>query len=106
MYNAARARAGLGPLPVPADAHIDVLLYTPDDHVTETSIRNIAFKRGNVWLTPRAKSGCLPGVVRQLLLSEGRIIEGDISRSELQADEVVLTFNAVEGCYLARLAFL
>lgn len=105
-YDAARARAGLTPLPTPDTAHVDVLLYAPDGLVTETSIRNVAFKRGDAWITPRAGSGCLAGVVRRLLLDEGRIVEGDIYRSELQADEVIMTFNSVEGCHLARLASL
>lgn len=103
VYNTARARAGLTPLPTPSDAHIDVLLYTPDGLITETSIRNVAFMRGGVWVTPCAESGCLPGVVRRLLLEEGRVVEGDIRKDEIQQDEVVLTFNGVEGCCLARL---
>ena len=106
VYSAARARAGLSPLPTPADAHIDVLLYSPDGLVSETSIRNVAFKRGGVWITPRADSGCLPGVTRRLLLEEGRIFEGDVCKDDLERDKVVLTFNGVEGCCVARLAFL
>lgn len=106
MYNASRARAGLTPLPLLADAHKDVLLYTADGLVTETSIRNIAFRRRDKWITPSTPSGCLPGVVRRVMLEEGRLIEGDVRVGELRHDETVLTMNGVEGCALARLAFL
>ena len=104
IYNAARARVGLTPLPQPSDAHIDVLLHNPDGLVTETSIRNVAFRRGDQWVTPRSDSGCLPGVVRRVLLEEGRVVEGDIRTEELCVDETVLTFNGVEGCCFGRLA--
>ena len=106
MYIASRERVGLAPLPQPTDAHMDVLLYTPEGLVTETSIRNIAFRRGDKWVTPRTQSGCLPGVVRRLMLEEGLLIEGDIRKEELVRDEIVLTMNGVEGCSLGRLAFL
>jgi 4-amino-4-deoxychorismate lyase len=106
MYNASRARAGLTSLPLPSDAHKDVLLYTAEGVVTETSIRNVAFRRGDKWITPSTQSGCLPGVVRRLMLEEGRLIEGDIRVEELRHDEMVLTMNSVEGCSLGRLAFL
>lgn len=106
VYNAARARAGLTPLPRPSDANIDVLLYNLDGLLMETSIRNIAFRRGDQWVTPRLESGCLPGVFRRVLLEEGRLVEGDIRREELRLDEPVLTFNGVEGCCLGRVAFL
>lgn len=105
-YNAARARAGLSPLPKPSDAHIDVLLYSPDGFVSETSIRNVAVRRGEKWITPHVQSGSLPGVVRRLMLEEGLIEEGAIRKEELRRDEVVLTMNSVEGCCLGRIACL
>ena len=106
MYNAARARAGLRPLPRISDAHLDVLLYTPEGLLTETSVRNIAFLRRDQWVTPKLESGCLPGVLRRVLLEEGRLVEGVVRRDELHLDETVLTFNGVEGCCLGRIAFL
>ena len=106
MYNAARARAGLTPLPRPDDAHLDVLLFNPQGLLAETSIRNIAFRRGNQWVTPKLESGCLSGVFRRVLLEEGRLVEGVVRGDELRLDETVLTFNGVEGCCLGRIAFL
>ena len=85
---------------------MDVLLYNSNGFITETSIRNVAFRRGNQWITPRSESGCLPGVSRRVLLEEGTIVEGDIRREELCLNETILTFNSVEGCCLGRLALL
>ncbi|KIP11680.1 hypothetical protein PHLGIDRAFT_82934, partial [Phlebiopsis gigantea 11061_1 CR5-6] len=82
---------------------MDVLLYNADGIATETSIRNVAFRRGGQWVTPGSDSGCLPGVVRRALLEEGQIVEGDVRKEELCVDETVLTFNGVEGCCLGRL---
>ncbi|KAJ7651680.1 hypothetical protein DFH06DRAFT_551033 [Mycena polygramma] len=42
VYNAARSRVGLPPLP---SADADVLLYNPDEHITEASVSNVAFYR-------------------------------------------------------------
>lgn len=106
MYNAARARFKLGPLPTPADANTDVLLHNPNGLVTETSIRNIAFRRGDRWVTPRTHSGCLPGVMRRLMLEDGRFVEGDIHLEDICPGETVLTTNGMEGCYMGRIAFL
>ncbi|KAH9837269.1 aminotransferase class IV-domain-containing protein [Rhodofomes roseus] len=107
MYNAARDRAGLPPLPT--DVYADVLLYTPTGEIMETSIRNIAFLRRSPpqWITPRAEVGCLPGVMRRWLLDQGKIVEA--AESELRHDgivngEFVMTFNGVEGCRFGRIS--
>ncbi|TCD64312.1 hypothetical protein EIP91_004259 [Steccherinum ochraceum] len=105
-YNAARARVGLAPAPTPEDAHIDVLLFTPDHQLTETSIRNVAFKRNGVWMTPNAATGCLPGVVRRYMVEQGRWIEakeGELRLEDVREGEVVTTANGVEGCCMARI---
>ncbi|OCH89567.1 hypothetical protein OBBRIDRAFT_835733 [Obba rivulosa] len=108
QYNAARERLKLPPLGTPSNA--DVLLYNTAGELTETSIRNIAFLRGSPpkWVTPRAETGCLPGVMRRWLLEQGRVIEakgGELMRDDLVDGEYVLTFNGVEGCRLGRIAF-
>lgn len=107
QYTAARDRLKLPPLATPSDA--DVLLYNPLGSLTETSIRNIAFLRGSPprWVTPRAETGCLSGVMRRWLLEQGRVIEaqeGELLKGDLVDGEYVLTFNGVEGCRLGRIA--
>ncbi|KAK7695014.1 hypothetical protein QCA50_002202 [Cerrena zonata] len=105
-YDSARARANLQPLATPEGRSIDVILYTPAGHLSETSIRNLALKRNNQWWTPNARSaGCLPGIMRRVLLEQGywtEVGEGDLHKDHLVDGEIVMTANAVEGCRLAR----
>jgi 4-amino-4-deoxychorismate lyase len=108
QYDAARKRTGVPPLGVvPASsAPNDVLLYNEAGSVTETTIRNVAFFRDRRWVTPHADTGCLVGVVRRHLLHQGLVDEADNASALLangvQSDEVILLFNAVEGCRLGR----
>ncbi|KAJ7459184.1 aminotransferase [Mycena galericulata] len=104
VYNAARARVGLPPLPTD-DA--DVILYNPQLHVTESSVSNVAFYHADVWVTPPLASGCLPGVLRRWLLQHKRIreaAEGELTKAQLLPGDWVLLFNSVRGCRLGRIA--
>jgi 4-amino-4-deoxychorismate lyase len=105
-YDAARARLNIPPLgsalPIGQNPS-DVLLRNTDNQVTETSIRNIAFYRANHWVTPSSVTGCLPGITRRLLLDQALVIEGDLYSDDVNRDEIVLLFNAVEGCRLGRI---
>lgn len=103
-YAAARQRVKLGPIPTSSDSHIDVVLYTPDGQLTETSLRNISFKRNGVWVTPIASSsGCLPGTIRRLLMDQGKLVEGEIKKEDVVDGELVMTSNSAEGCVLGRI---
>lgn len=42
----------------------DVLLWTPDGQVTESTLANVVVRMGSEWVTPRASIGLLPGVLR------------------------------------------
>ena len=70
----------------------------------ETSIRNIAFRRGGQWVTPSAADGCLPGVMRRLMLEQGRFVEGEVHIAKVVPGEIVLTVNSVEGCCMGMIA--
>ncbi|KAF7337478.1 hypothetical protein MSAN_02220800 [Mycena sanguinolenta] len=103
VYNAARARAGLPALPSP-DA--DVLLYNPSEHITETSVSNVAFYRSHRWVTPPLSAGCLAGVTRRWLLQHKRIFEaepGELTKASMRPGDWVLLFNSVHGCRLGRI---
>ncbi|KAF7303156.1 hypothetical protein MKEN_01279300 [Mycena kentingensis (nom. inval.)] len=104
IYNAARARVGLPP---GAGGDYEVLLYNSEEHITESSIFNVAFFRSGQWVTPPVEEGCLPGVVRGWLLRNKRIREakvGEITKSQMNPGDWVLLFNSVAGCVLARIA--
>ncbi|KAI8977271.1 aminotransferase [Mycotypha africana] len=68
----------------------DVILWNKNNHITETSIANIAVRskdgQGNmVWKTPKLSCGLLPGVFRTSLLLSQRepLIEDIITVNEL-----------------------
>ncbi|KAI0004182.1 aminotransferase [Russula compacta] len=103
-YAEARARFGLPKVGGPADA--DVLLWNTNGMVTETSVRNLAFFRRGRWVTPHDSTGCLPGVTRRWLLEQGLVTiddQGLLTRDNAQEGELVLLFNAVEGCRIGVL---
>jgi branched-chain amino acid aminotransferase len=75
----------------------EVILLNERGEVAECTSANIfAAKGGEVW-TPPLSSGCLPGITRELLLSEVRapgygVIEKKLTPADLEsADEVFIT---------------
>ncbi|THU80750.1 hypothetical protein K435DRAFT_695017 [Dendrothele bispora CBS 962.96] len=101
LYDQARARAAI-PTLSPTQ---DVLLINENNCVMETSIFNVAFHRSSSWITPETSTGCLPGVLRRWLLSDGRIREDtkhELTRNNIINGEWVLLFNGVQGCRLGR----
>jgi branched-chain amino acid aminotransferase len=76
----------------------EVVLLDEKGHVSECTSANIfAVKGGEVW-TPPLTSGCLPGVTRELLLSDEirvpgyRVSERELTLADLEdADEVFIT---------------
>lgn len=103
IYDEARSRNDLLPLTTPAGRSKEVLIHNRDGLVMETTIFNIAFKRGGRWLTPSATSGCLPGVARRWLLENGQVVEdseGALTVASITKGELVLLFNGLQGCRL------
>ncbi|KAI9445055.1 aminotransferase [Lactarius indigo] len=99
-YAEARARLGLPD----ADGSADVLLWNPKGMLMETSIRNFALFRRGHWVTPHDSTGCLHGVTRRWLLEQSLVKSDDqalLHKDNLKDGELVLTFNAVEGCRIA-----
>ncbi|KAG6837318.1 hypothetical protein H0H93_011413 [Arthromyces matolae] len=103
-YDNARRRAQLPPLTRGPPA--EVLLYNEEGRITEASISNVAFYRGDQWLTPSLSTGCLSGVFRRWLLEQGLIYEdkeGHLIKGDIKEGEWVLLFNAVTGCRLGKI---
>ncbi len=75
----------------------EVILLNQHGNVCECTSANVFLMQGSQIWTPPLSSGCLPGVTRQLLLTEIRvggitIGEKDFSPAELEAaDEVFIT---------------
>lgn len=91
----------------PQGPNYEVLLIDKDNHILETSIYNVAFRRSGRWLTPNAKYGCLPGVFRRFLLAEGLIDEDQndtIVVNDVKDGEYVILCNGAQGCRLGRIS--
>lgn len=104
-YTAARNRSLHPELQREDGKSQEVLLWNERDQITEGSITNIAVLRGGYWVTPRLESGALCGVMRAHLLQEGLITEGIVPRDAMSEGDLILLFNAVQGCNLGVLEF-
>ncbi len=75
----------------------EVLFLNEKGFVTEGSISNIFLVKGNKIYTPKVESGLLPGVVRNYIINEFKVIEKEITLDELfDADELFVT-NSLLG---------
>nr|WP_316644291.1 bifunctional anthranilate synthase component I family protein/class IV aminotransferase [uncultured Roseateles sp.] len=86
----------------PAEA-FDLILWNEAGELTECAIGNLALQRGGQWLTPCAEAGLLPGVYREQLLADGRIVEARLMKSDLATAEGLAFFNSLRGWCPARL---
>ncbi len=92
FYDAARAESG----------QFEVLFTDPDGFVTEGSFTTVFVERGGSLVTPPLARGVLPGVLREVLIDEGRAAEGDL-RAEDLADGFFIG-NMLRGLVSAKLA--
>jgi para-aminobenzoate synthetase/4-amino-4-deoxychorismate lyase len=77
----------------------DALFVNEQGFVTEGGRSNVFIKKDGQWITPPLASGCLPGVMRSIILKDSKYqaIEKNISRDDvLNAEEVIFT-NALRG---------
>ena len=83
----------------------DALMLTIDNMVSETTIANIFWVKGNSVFTPSTSCDLLPGVTRkialQLLLSMGdvEVVEGEFSLNEVINAEAVFCTNSLREIY-------
>ena len=77
----------------------DALFINEKGFVTEGGRSNVFIKKDGRWLTPPLASGCLPGVMRSIVLNDAKYqaLEQDITPADvLSAEEVIFT-NALRG---------
>jgi para-aminobenzoate synthetase/4-amino-4-deoxychorismate lyase len=77
----------------------DALFINELGFVTEGGRSNVFIKKDGQWLTPPLASGCLPGVMRSIVLKDAKYhaAEQNITRADvLRAEEVIFT-NALRG---------
>ncbi len=81
----------------------DVLLVNRRGEVTETTIANLAIRRGDRWITPPISCGLLDGIQRAELLACGEITEGVLTLDEVRAAPALALLNSVRGWWAASL---
>lgn len=79
----------------------ETLFVDPDGHVTEGSRTNVFVERDGKLLTPPAGS-LMPGVLRELLLEEGKAVEAAVTPDDLKGGFYL--GNIVRGLIPAKLA--
>lgn len=78
----------------------DDILLVDGQNILDTSIANIAFFDGKVWLTPRQP--LLRGTTRARLLDEKKIIEADLTVEMLENFQGFALMNAMTGFQIIK----
>jgi para-aminobenzoate synthetase/4-amino-4-deoxychorismate lyase len=73
----------------------DVLMINGAGEITESTIANVIVRLDGRWVTPPLASGCLPGVMRRVLLEAGDITEAPVLVSDLTRAEGLELINSV-----------
>jgi para-aminobenzoate synthetase/4-amino-4-deoxychorismate lyase len=81
--------------------HPEVVFARPDGLLTEGSFTNLFVGRDGKLLTPPAKRGLLPGILRERLLADGEAVEHDLTAADLR--DGFFLGNALRGLIRARL---
>lgn len=77
---------------VRADGFDEAVLCDSTGRVSECCAANLFIVRGGLISTPSSETGCLPGIIREVLLDCGAAIEQDLTIAELAgAEELFLT---------------
>ncbi|KAF0525310.1 D-aminoacid aminotransferase-like PLP-dependent enzyme [Gigaspora margarita] len=113
VYDKARHRIGLDPIPTPgSDPIFDVLLFNKKNEITMCSFAYIAVefidKDGtSFWKTPPVECGLLKGVYRKMLLNNNKIIDEVITVEEIQQAQregrKIKCFNSIYKEFIVEL---
>ncbi len=57
-----------------------------------------------MWITPPLASGCLPGILRQVLIDEGELTEEVVMVEDVRSADGLALLSSIYGWQPARLA--
>jgi len=77
--------------------YYDALILNERGHITETSSANFYCLKGGILLTPPVEDGLLPGILRRVLLEEGRAVERSLKLGDLKGCEKFFISNSLLG---------
>lgn len=75
----------------------DVLLWNPNNEITESTIANVVVRLGGELFTPPVSCGLLAGTFREKLVREDKVRERTIEVAELAGAEALYLVNSVRG---------
>ncbi|MGB9357013.1 MAG: chorismate-binding protein [Acidimicrobiia bacterium] len=81
----------------------EVLLVNERGELTEGTRRNVAVLFGGTWVTPPLASGCLPGILRQVLIDEAALSEEVVMVDDLRGADGLALLSSIYGWQPARL---
>lgn len=81
----------------------ECLLWNERGEATEFCNGNLVVRRGGRWVTPPVSCGLLPGVLREELLEEGRLVKEPVSLDEALRATEVFRVNSLTGWVRVRL---
>lgn len=81
----------------------EVLLVNERGELTEATKSNVAVSSGGVWITPPLASGCLPGILRQVLIDEGELTEEVVMIDDVRSADGIALLSSIYGWQPARL---
>jgi branched-subunit amino acid aminotransferase/4-amino-4-deoxychorismate lyase len=74
------------------------IFFNTRDELCEACTANVFVRWNGTWHTPRLDSGCLPGVMREVVLEQNpRIEESIITREQWSQAEAVFLTSAIRG---------
>lgn len=73
----------------------DSIFVNEDGFVVETGFSNLLILKGSNWQTPALKTGCLPGVIRELLIKWFDISECEITYNQLLASDALYVTSSL-----------
>ena len=76
---------------------IDIIFFNQDGNLAEASRNNIYIEINNKIYTPFVKDGALPGIIRQKLIDENKVIEKTINMDLFKKAEKIYLSNSVNG---------
>lgn len=77
----------------------DAIMLTIDGFIAECSSSNIFWEKGGKLYTPSLETGCLKGVMREVVIEEnkGKVTEGKFTLDDLKAaDKIFITNTVIE----------
>lgn len=82
----------------------DALLENERGEITEGCFTTLFIERNGELLTPALQSGLLPGILRQIMLQDGRCREAVLKREDVMKADAIYIGNSLRGLIPAMLA--